>query len=289
MVEKTVRLWRTVFLFINSSMNSPIKKNPIGIFDSGTGGLTVANAICKLLPNEDIVYFGDIAHLPFGDKSSEAIKGYSRDIANFLVQKKCKAIVIACNTASAVAYNYLREKHPDLLIFNVIDPIVNAVVLSSAIKKVGVIGTNVTVESKIYETKLLEKNPDLIIHSKATRSLVPIIEEGLHHKKHLLFALLDNYLGVSPMNEIDGLILGCTHYPIIKEEIQHYFENKVEVFDAPSIVAKELRKQLKLKDLLRSLEEPSDHQFFVSDLTPAFGEMTALFFGQAVKLKKQIL
>ena len=266
-----------------------MKKNPIGIFDSGTGGLTVANAICKLLPNEDIVYFGDIAHLPFGDKSSEAIKGYSRDITDFLLKKKCKAIVIACNTASAVAYNYLREKHPNVLIFNVIDPIVDAVALSSAIKKVGVIGTNVTVESKIYETKLLEKKPSLIVHSKATRSLVPIIEEGLHHKKHLLFALLDNYLGVPPMNEIDGLILGCTHYPIIKSEIQHYFGNQIEIFDAPSIVAKELQKQLKLKDFLRPKDEPTEHQFYVSDFTPAFGEMTALFFGKAVNLQKQNL
>ncbi len=266
-----------------------MKNNPIGIFDSGTGGLTVANAVCKLLPKENIVYFGDIEHLPFGDKSPEAIKEYSTNISKFLLEKKCKSIVIACNTASAVAYEHLKNKFQDVLIFNVIDPIVRAVTQSSKIKTIGVIGTKVTVDSEIYQKKLLKHKSDLIVHSKATRSLVPIIEEGLHHKKHLLFALLDNYLGVKPMNEIDGLILGCTHYPIIKTEIEHYFENKIEVFDAPTIVAKQLRNSLQENNLLREQNERQDHQFFVSDFTPAFEETANLFFGTEVNLIKQSL
>lgn len=261
---------------------------PIGIFDSGVGGLTVANAVAQLLPNEQIIYFGDSAHLPFGDKSHHAIQTYSLAIADFLQQKDCKAIVIACNTASAVAYATLQEKVPsDILVVDVINPIVNAVVKND-IKKVGIIGTKVTIDSAVYTRKLLEQNNELNICSKATRSLVPIIEEGLHHKKHLLFSLLDNYLGDPPMNTVEGLILGCTHYPLIKDEIKHYFNDQIFVYDAPTITAQYLKEQLHKNDLLNTKERQADHRFFVSDFTPAFESIAQLFFGSKIKLEEHI-
>ncbi len=263
---------------------------PIGVFDSGTGGLTVAKAISRLLPNEQIVYFADSDHLPFGDKSHAAIKNYSFNITEFLLQKNCKAIVVACNTASAVAFEALKKQYPNVPIIDVIDPVVQAVTVNE-IDKIGVIGTKVTIDSKVYENKLKAARPDLEINSLATRSLVPIIEEGLHKKKHLLFALIDNYLGDPPFSEVDGLILGCTHYPLIKEEIEHYYNNKTKVFDAPSIVAEHLKTKLAALDLLSknaSIADTKDHQFFASDLTSTFEETAKLFFGKMVEfnLKK---
>lgn len=259
--------------------------NPIGIFDSGVGGLTVANAVAQILPNEQIIYFGDIAHLPYGDKSPQAIQGYSKKIVDFLLSKNCKAIVIACNTATAAAQEHLQEYlTPDFLLVDVINPVVKTIA-EMEVDSVGVIGTKVTTNSCIYPKKIQAYKPSIQVHSKATRSLVPIIEEELHLKKHLLFSILDHYLGDPPMSEVDAMILGCTHFPIIAEEVAHYFDGKVKILDTPTVVAKHLQQELEKRNLLNHNNRNQKHNFFVSDYTPGFETLTKLFFEGDVNLE----
>jgi len=258
---------------------------PIGIFDSGVGGLTIANAVAKLLPQEQIIYFGDTAHLPYGDKSPRTIQGFTQKVVDFLLSQDCKAIVIACNTASAAAQNYLEDYLAEKVsLINVIDPVVDYLTQQSY-KKVGIIGTKVTIESAIYTKKIKLKDDVIEVCSYPTRSLVPIIEEELHHKKHLLFAILDHYLGRPPMSEVDAMVLGCTHYPIIAEEIDHYFNQKVQIIDTPSIVAKYLKDVLEEEGLLNKIARNQTHRFYVSDYTKGFESLTKLFFEDDVHLQ----
>ena len=167
---------------------------PIGIFDSGIGGLTVANAIRKILPNEQLIYFGDTAHMPYGDKSPEAVKFYSLKIAKFLLDKKCKMIVIACNTASAHAFHelvhFLGERIP---IINVIDPVVDLMVQKGNAQKIGVIGTKSTIRSDIYAKKFKAANPDIQVSSLATPLLAPMIEEGFFNN-NISKTVINSYL-----------------------------------------------------------------------------------------------
>jgi glutamate racemase len=160
-----------------------IRTHPIGIFDSGIGGLTVANAVSKQLPNEEILYFGDTAHLPYGDKSAEAIQHYSVRISDFLLERKCKLILIACNTASAAAYGVVRDhvvsKTNDAVpVLNVIDPVVDLVASDTSLKKIGIIGTKGTIKSGVYEQKLKSKRPELETVALATALLASMIEAG---------------------------------------------------------------------------------------------------------------
>ena len=155
-----------------------MKNSPIGIFDSGIGGLTVAHALKKKLPNENIIYFGDTEHLPYGDKSKTAIQSFSKRIVNFLVSKNCKAIVIACNSASSVACDTVEKEAKNLSVFNVIDPVVKEVVKICADYDIGVIGTKATIQSNIYEYKIKELCKNSKVSSLATPLLAPMIEEG---------------------------------------------------------------------------------------------------------------
>ena len=196
---------------------------PIGIFDSGIGGLTVAHAIAQRLPNESLIYFGDTAHLPYGDKSAEAIQQYSLNIIEFLLQRHCKLIVIACNTASAVAFRLLKNQLSDKTpIINVIEPVVRTVV-AAQLQRVGVIATKRTIITGIYPAALNYLQPDLKVVAKPTHTLVTLIEEGLYRNSNIMDALIEHYLSDSDFDEVEGLILGCTHYPIIKTDIERFF------------------------------------------------------------------
>src|SRR6056297_832428 len=208
---------------------------PIGIFDSGVGGLTVAAAIKQLLPNEDLIYFGDTAHLPYGDKSSETIIRYSSHIADFLLKKNVKAILIACNTASAVAYHELVNQLEDkVYLLNVIDPVVNYIAQHFSEEKIGVIGTKATITSGTYERKILEKDQKTKVSSLATPLFVPMIEEGFIYDD-ISNAIIRAYLSDQRLENIKTLILGCTHYPIIKNQIRKFFDFKVDVLDSANI------------------------------------------------------
>lgn len=266
-----------------------MKKETIGIFDSGIGGLTVANAISELLPNETLVYFGDTAHLPYGDKSEALIKSFSLNIADFLIAKKnCKAVVIACNTASAVAYEQLRDTHKGKIpIINVIDPIIEAIVNDSEIKKVGLIATQTTINSGVYQEKLKRRKPELIIEVLATPLLVPMIEEGFAND-NISHAVIANYLKNPKFEGIDALILGCTHYVLIKEEISTFFNDKIKLFDSTDILAEKLQKILSHEKLLSKEKSQANH-FYVSDLTPGFQKSAARFYGNNIVLELKTL
>jgi glutamate racemase len=259
------------------------KNQPIGVFDSGIGGLTVANAIISHLPQEEIIYFGDTAHLPYGDKSADAIRYYSLKIVKFLLEQKCKMIVIACNSASAAAYKVLLDFYEGQALFiNVVDPLVEAVA-SNEYKKVGIIATKATISSGIYKHKLLEAKPSLQVESLATPLLAPMIEEG-YFNNNISDAVIEKYLSNPIFENIDALLLACTHYPLIRKNLEDYFQQKVKVYDSTDVVAHTVRKRLQEFDLLNN-DSPKSPKFFVSDYTPSFEETTRIFYKEKIELE----
>lgn len=259
--------------------------NAIGIFDSGIGGLTVANAIQKVLPNESIIYFGDTAHLPYGDKSADSIKYYAIRISQFLLKHNCKMIVIACNTASSLAYETVKDfVGGQVPVINVIDPIVETVAALMHVKKVGVIGTKGTIKSDIYAHKLKAKNKKLEVASLATPLLAPMVEEGFFNNK-ISRTIIASYLASRKLKKIDSLILACTHYPLIKPEIEEYYHNKISIIDSAGVVAEHVKKVLKENNLLSTGKKPK-HHFYVSDFTKSFEESTKNFFKTKIHLEE---
>lgn len=258
---------------------------PIGIFDSGTGGLTVARAVKNLLPNEDMIYFGDSAHLPYGDKSATTIQSYSIKITNVLLERGCKVILIACNSASAAAYELVKEYVGSRAkVLNVIDPVIDLLGENYVQKKVGLIGTLQTVNSGVFDAKLKAKQIDVQLASLATPLLVPMIEEGFIHD-NISHEIIAKYLGDERFEGIEALILGCTHYPIIKRDLKEFYKNEVELIDSANIVAQKLKQQLETQDLTTENNKGND-QFLVSDITPAFEKAASLFFNQDIHLEK---
>ena len=261
---------------------------PIGIFDSGMGGLTVANAVKQALPKERIIYFGDSAHLPYGDKSAATIQAYSVKICDVLLQQGCKVILIACNSASAAAYDLVKAYVSSRAkVLNVIDPVVDSISIKPETANVGLIGTRQTIESGVYKAKLQVKSPETNLVSVATPLLAPMIEEGFY-KNELSEQIIRNYLQTPDFDDIEALILGCTHYPLIKEQVTDYFERSVEVIDSSELVAAALKQMLKTNDLLSKGTWESD-RFLVSDYTPSFHKAAGLFFGSQISLEKHVL
>ncbi len=261
------------------------KHQPVGVFDSGIGGLTVANAISKLLPNEQIIYFGDTAHLPYGDKSKELIRSYATTITNFLLhEKNCKAVVIACNTASAAAYEVLRDTYKGIVpVINVIDPMIEAVIADEEIKKVGVIATKTTIGSGVYQEKFSRRKPSLQYTELATPLLASMIEEGYYHN-NISEAVIEKYLSDDALKGIDALVLACTHYPLIKKQLATFYKNEIKIFDSAEVVAQKLNFIL-LKENLASDEKYAEDIFYVSDFTESFEQTTNIFYGKEIHLE----
>ena len=261
------------------------KHQAIGVFDSGIGGLTVANAISKLMPNEQLIYFGDTAHMPYGDKSNELIRGYADKITDFLLhQKHCKAVVIACNTASAAAYELLRDKHKGIVpVINVIDPMIEAVIADNDIHKTGVIATKTTIASGVYQEKFQRRKPELKISAVATPLLASMIEEG-YYNNQISRAVLEDYLSHPELQHIDALVLACTHYPLIKNEIEAYYHHRVKIFDSAQVVAAKLKWVLEKENLASHAKTDSDI-FYVSDFTNSFETTTKIFYGHEINLE----
>lgn len=262
----------------------PVATQPIGIFDSGIGGLTVANAISRLLPNEQLIYFGDTAHMPYGDKSKELIRKYAARITDFLLQEKnCKTIVIACNTASAAAYEELRDQFRGKIpVINVIDPMIEAVISDDTIKHVGVIATKTTIASGVYQEKFTRRKPDLKLSVMATPLLASMIEEGFYNN-NISTAVLENYLSNEQLHGIDALVLACTHYPLIKKEISTFYHDKIKIFDSAEVVAHKLKTILE-KENLASSKKTAEDVFYVSDYTKSFEHTTNIFYGREIHL-----
>ncbi len=265
---------------------APMKSGaPIGIFDSGIGGLTVARAVRNLMPDEDIIYFGDTAHLPYGDKSTAAIQAYSVKIADFLLQQQCKVILIACNSASAAAFELVREYVGQRTkVFNVIDPVVDYLREHFNEATIGLIGTKQTVNSGVYAQKVAALPNAITLKSLATPLLVPMIEEGFFENK-ISHDIIGEYLSRDELANIQALILGCTHYPLIKNEIRDFYQGKVEVIDSAETVATTLRGFLSYHQMEKK-SGAATSRFFVSDYTRGFEHATKLFFGDMLSLEK---
>jgi glutamate racemase len=260
-------------------------QRPIGIFDSGIGGLTVAYAVTQVLPNEHIIYFGDTAHFPYGDKSTAAIQSYAIKITDMLLQQHCKVILIACNSASAAAYQLVKEYVGSRAkVINVIDPIVRYVGVYYPNKNVGLIGTKRTVSSNVYQRKIDKLNKEIILKALATPLLAPMIEEG-YFNNAISESIILNYLDDKTLDGIESLILGCTHYPLIKDQIKNLYKGRVDVIDSSDIVATALKEYLFSADLLNTDSEVK-HKFYVSDYTQSFSESKRLFFRQEVHLER---
>lgn len=263
-------------------------KQPIGIFDSGVGGLTVAKEIKRLLPNEDLIYFGDTKHLPYGEKSKEAIIEYSTKITNFLLEQNCKAIVIACNTATANALNEVLESVSCRVpVIDVINPVAEKVAYEIH-NNVGVIATKATVNSGLYKKSIRKHNKFIKVDELATPLLVPAIEEGF--KNHpITHAIIYNYLSNTKLKNIETLILGCTHYPLLIDEIKQYYGNRVRVIDSPNIVANHLKIILDKYNLLNDSNPKPNYHFYLSDLTKNFEKISKKFFGKTIDLELRVL
>lgn len=260
---------------------------PIGIFDSGIGGLTVAKALVEALPNESLIYFGDTAHLPYGDKSTSIIQGYAKKITDFLLAQKVKLILIACNSASAAAYEMLKSHvGSQVMLVNVIDPVVAFLHQKYFGKRVGLIGTKITVESGVYHEKLSRRSAQIDLHALATPLLVPIIEEGFFAHK-LMDEALSLYLSDPVLQDIEALVLGCTHYPVVKNQIVNFYQNKIDIIDAGRIVAAEVKTMIEAQGLLA--KNPARRHFYVSDCTKNFLHRTRLFFGEEVQINVKVL
>ncbi len=247
-------------------MKEDIRQAPIGVFDSGVGGLTVAREIMRQIPKEKIIYFGDTARVPYGNKSKETITRFSEQIARFLLSHDVKTIVVACNTASAYALDTL-EKELDVPVIGVVRPGAKMALSKTRNGKVGVIGTEATIGSGIYEAYIREVRTDAVIYGKACPLFVPLVEEGLWEDP-VTEEIARRYLSELIDLDIDTLILGCTHYPLIRSVIAKIMGDDVTLVNPAYETAVELKQMLKEQDLLNDVEPAlgsNRYQFYVSD------------------------
>lgn len=270
-------------------MNIDVKRTaPIGVFDSGVGGLTVAREIMRNLPKEDIVYFGDTARVPYGSKSKDNIIRYSRQIIHFLQTKGVKAIVIACNTASALALEAVKDEF-DIPIIGVVEPGARAALAVTKTKKIGVIGTEATVRSSMYEKIIQGIEPDVSVVAKACPLFVPLVEEGFK-KHHVTDEIIDYYLASLKDSDIDALILGCTHYPLLRSKIREYVGEKITLVNPAYETAMDLKALLQANDM-ENPDIEGDHgsySFYVSDAADKFKQFANSILPYDIETTKQI-
>ncbi len=250
---------------------------PIGVFDSGLGGLTVAKALQSLLPNESIVYFGDTARVPYGNKSSELIKEYSLEIADFLMKHDAKMIVVACNTASALALDELQQ-HCTIPVIGVINPGAAEAVKTTRNNHIGIIGTVATISSKAYEKAMEDLNAEIQTSSHACPLLVPLAEEGWLEGE-VTNSIVNHYLSPLNNNKIDTLILGCTHYPLLKDVIANQVNDETILIDSASAVARAVKKNLLDTNQLNDMDEKGRLTCFVTDIPMRFEDVGQRFLG----------
>lgn len=256
---------------INLESNSSTNSRPIGIFDSGVGGLTVAREIMSQMPNERVVYFGDTARVPYGSKSRDTILRYSRQIIRFLKTQQVKAIVIACNTASALALDEIRHEL-DLPVIGVVEPGAKAATKATQNQKIGVIGTEATIRSQIYTQIINRDFPSMEILSKACPLFVPLVEEGWLEDP-VTVQVASRYLEEFKHSDIDTLLLGCTHYPLLQPLIGQLMGDTVTLVNPAVETAIALHRLLEEQHLIShtAMAVPTNqHRFYVSDAEEKF-------------------
>jgi glutamate racemase len=245
---------------------------PVGIFDSGVGGLTVVKEVMEQLPNEQIIYFGDTARVPYGSKSKETITKYSRQIIKFLLEKNVKAVIIACGTASSNSLKTMRREFEALPIKGVVQPGAAVAVHTTQNKRIGIIGTEGTVRSGAYKKLIQEQNPDIQVYSKACPLFVPLAEEGWV-TGNIAKQTAQIYLKELLEEGIDTLVLGCTHYPLLTNCIQEVVGDNVKLVNPATETAAELKQLLEENDTLRVDACSPIHEFYVSDNSTKFDQL----------------
>jgi len=251
---------------------------PIGVFDSGIGGLTVARALMHRLPYEQILYFGDTARVPYGIKSASTIVQYAAQITDFLLEQQVKLLIIACNTMAAVAADVIHERSP-VPVLDVIETGAQVAAQRTRNHLVGVIGTLTTVDSGAYNTAIKEQNPAITIHSQACPLFVPLVEEGwLEHPVTLL--TVQEYLAPLQAQGIDTLVLGCTHYPLLQPLLQGVMGSTVELVDSAAATAAQASALLTRLELLNPGNTPPTHRYYVTDVPQRFQAVGERFLGQ---------
>lgn len=266
-------------------MKKSAANNPIGIFDSGVGGLTVLKEIISILPNENIVYFGDTARVPYGSKSSDTIKRYAIQDSNFLVSQGVKAIVVACNTVSSNAMQILRTQY-DIPFIDVLEPNAAYAAVKTRNLRIGVIGTSATVESGAYEMKLRSIDKRIKVFQQAAPLLVPLAEENCKDKS-VIDAVLESYLKPLTKKNIDTLILGCTHYPVFEHRIKRICRG-VTVINSARHTAFTVREILSESGMLNMGNKKGHTDFFLSDIPRNFSLISRRFLKTEIPATEKI-
>ena len=253
-------------------------KKPIGIFDSGIGGLTVVKQLMELLPNEQLIYFGDTARIPYGTKSKKLIEQYAIEDARFLLQYNIKILVVACNTASSLAMDVLLD-YLEIPVIGVVIPGAEAAVELTRNKKIGVIGTIATINSNSYTVQIHKHLKEAKVYAQPCPLLVPLVEEGWLNDE-ITIMTLKKYLPEMISEKVDTLILGCTHYPLLENTIQQIMGNHVKLIDSGKETAKAVKRVLIETNLLNQSDKIGPDKFFVSDIPMKFEEIGSRFLGK---------
>lgn len=253
---------------------------PIGVFDSGIGGLTVVRALLQHLPHENILYFGDTARVPYGVKSAQTIEQYALQITDFLLERQVKLLIVACNTMAAVAAAAIRARSP-VPVLDVIEIGAQVAVRSTRNRRIGVIGTLTTIGSGAYDQAMHRHDPGLALYSQACPLFVPLVEEGwLNHPVTLLTA--QEYLTPLLTQNIDTLVLGCTHYPLLQPLLEKVVGSPVHLVDSAQAIATQAAQQLSQLGLLNPQQRTAAHSFYVTDVPQRFQAVGERFLGQAL-------
>ena len=256
------------------------RDGPIGVFDSGIGGLTVVRALMDRLPFEDIIYFGDTARVPYGIKSVDTIRRFTAEITRFLLARDVKMLIVACNTMAAVAADVVRGLAPDVPVIDVIEAGSRSAVAQSATRRIGVIGTPTTINSNAYAQRMHALDPAVQVYSSACPLFVPLVEEGwLDHAVTRMTAR--EYLKPVLAEEVDSLVLGCTHYPLLKPLLKRVAGRKVQLIDSAATTAELAALRLQQAGMARKGGKPR-HRFHVTDVPLRFQTIGERFLGRAL-------
>ncbi len=261
---------------------------PLGFFDSGVGGLTVVRAVQELLPSEDIIYLGDTARLPYGSKSPETIRQFADEDVRFLLSKEVKAIVVACNTATAHALPTLHSKYR-IPIIGVIEPGVEAALSDASVERVGIIATQGTIRSHAYQHALAQRRTGLVIYGQATPLLVPLIEENwIEHPATKM--VLKTYLDPLVEKGIDTLMLACTHYPLLIPVLKELLPSDIRLVDSATTCAEHLKRELTRRELLNPNIGPGILSIHLTDFSEQFGELASHFLRKSTgRIQRAVL
>lgn len=258
-----------------------MEERPIGVFDSGIGGLTVVKEIMDILPSEHIVYFGDTARVPYGNKSKDTIEKFSIQICKFLETKDVKAIIIACNTASAYALKGVRDRF-NIPIFGVITPGAKVAINNTRNNRVGIIGTEGTVSSGAYSKKINEIKKGIQIFSTSCPLFVPIVEEGWSEKE-ASYMIAKEYLEYMKKSKVDTLVMGCTHYPLLNNVVQNIMGDKVKLVNPARETAFELKETLETLNIANAKDKKGSYNFYVSDNPKRFVKVGETFLNRRIE------